>query len=344
MNKQTKRLLVLVIAGALSLVGAITISVTSSTDETGHKSRSVVLHVDGKDRDRARDDTVTVPRAAIDQAKQGDLGDHLAAGLRDESPPGVSPVEINASIKKQERLAANDQLPIVQPDAAPVQRGCRSEFVRNYSTRRGVRPREWTLHYTVSPNRPGWSDVNAVVALFNTSRSQASSNYVVDAEGHCAYIVRESDKAWTQAGGNPYSISVEIINSGHEETLAGSAGLKKVGLIISDSAKRWQIPLSRGIVAGCIPVKPGIIQHKDWGLCGGGHFDIAPFSVAPVIQAAVAARSGGCSARCRRARDLRKRHRVTHLSLRTAKGSARRKLRTRNRALHKAAKKERISL
>jgi N-acetyl-anhydromuramyl-L-alanine amidase AmpD len=63
------------------------------------------------------------------------------------------------------------------------------------------------LHYTVSPNRVGWSDVNAVVAEFANPAFQASSNYVIDGEGHCAYIVRESDKAWTQAAANPFAIS-----------------------------------------------------------------------------------------------------------------------------------------
>jgi peptidoglycan hydrolase-like protein with peptidoglycan-binding domain len=158
--------------------------------------------------------------------------------------------------------------------------------VQNFSSRRGVPPRIFVLHYTVSANRPGWSDVYAVSSLFDRPAFSASSNYVIDNEGHCAYIVRESDKAWTQAAANPFSISAEIINTGHEPTLAAKAGLEKLGLVIDDAAKRWDIPLQEGLVRGCVVVRPGIVDHHSLGACGGGHFDITPYSVPQVIAAA----------------------------------------------------------
>lgn len=232
--------------------------------------------------------TVTIPVEVAKEAAATEAGHH--EGLKTEVPPGVASQEIEAARQQQDELAANDQLPIVTPDAAPSQRGCTSRFVRNYSSRRGVRPRLLVTHYTVSPNRPGWDDVWGIVNLFNTPAFAASSNYVVDGEGHCAYIVRESDKAWTQATANPVSISIEVINTGKEKILAPPAGLKKIGEVWSDAARRWAIPLQAGKISGCRVVRSGIIDHYSIGACGGGHFDVSPYGVAAIIAAAKNAR------------------------------------------------------
>lgn len=230
--------------------------------------------------------TVTLPTPVVDAAKSSDLADHQAS--RSENPAGVTAAQLDASREQQERLAASSALPNVTPDAAPQQRGCTTRLVRNYSSRRGVPPRLFVLHYTVSPNRPGWSDVYAVASLFDRAAFQASSNYIVDAEGHCLYIVRESDKAWTQAAANPFAVSVEVINTGHEPTYAGTAGAKKVALLIHDVAHRWHFPIQAGAVAGCLVVRPGVVDHRSLGACGGGHFDITPYPITPLIRAAAA--------------------------------------------------------
>lgn len=237
--------------------------------------------------------TITAPRTDRAAVTASELGGHSDA--RDETPLGATRRALELGREAQDRLAATDQLPIVTPDAAPQQRGCTTSLVRNYSTRRGVRPRLWVIHYTVSPNRPGIGDVNAVTNLFNTPAFAASSTYVLDREGNCRYIVRESDKPWTQAAANPFAISVEIINSGREPSLISGPGLRKLGLVISDSARRWQIPLRRGAVTGCAPSRPGIVSHEMLGACGGGHVDVSPYSLEPIIAAARAARAGSTS-------------------------------------------------
>lgn len=235
--------------------------------------------------------TINVPVVAVKQT--AGLDDH--AGARDETPPHAPPAFLNAAQEQQDSLAATDQLPIVTPDAAPEQRGCRTELVQNFSTRRGVRPRVFVLHYTVSPNRAGWSDVNAVVSEFDTWAFQASSNYVIDGEGNCAYIVRESDKAWTQAAYNPLAISVEVINSGHESRYIDPAGLARLALVASDALCRWEIPVQQGATSGGTVTKPGIVDHASLGVVGGGHHDITPYSVPQVIAAVKAARAKyGC--------------------------------------------------
>jgi hypothetical protein len=235
--------------------------------------------------------TIELPTAAVDAAKATDLADHEK--LRGEEPVGVSAAALSASHAQQRALARNSGLPDVLPDAAPEQRGCATRLVQNYSSRHGTPPRVEVLHYTVSANRPGWSDVLAITSLFDRPAFSASSNYVLDAEGNCAYIVRETDKAWTQAAANPFSISYEVVNTGHESTYAGTAGLAKLGMVLDYSTARWKIPLQRAVVRDCLVVRPGIIDHHGLGLCGGGHFDISPpFSVDAVIAAARRSRAG----------------------------------------------------
>lgn len=228
--------------------------------------------------------TMTVAKPAADRAAAA-----LEDGLRSEQPAGVSASQLDAARDQQEALAEDDQLPIVTPDAAPEQRGCRTQLVQNYSTRRGVKPREFVEHYTVSPNIPNsWADVYAVAREFDTPAFQASSNYIIDGDGHCLYIVRETDKAWTQAAANPFSISVEVINSGHEAVYLAPAGKAKLAMVESDALARWGIPVQQGLVRDCLVVKPGIVDHASLGACGGGHHDIEPYSV-PETVAAVAA-------------------------------------------------------
>lgn len=215
--------------------------------------------------------------------------------------------------------------------AAPEQAGCATRLVRNYSSRNGRTPLLWVLHYTVSPNRPGLADMDAVAAWFNNPQSQASSHYLIDSEGHCYLLVPESQKAWTQATFNPVSISVEVINTGREPSYAGDAGLRKLARVIADSATRWRIPIRRGEVRGCTVVQSGIVDHDQLGQCGGGHRDIKPYSVDEVIRAVRAelARRGPVKLTATERRDARLRcyHRRRHLRLRKGTAAWRRELR-----------------
>jgi hypothetical protein len=176
--------------------------------------------------------------------------------------------------------------------ASGVQHGCSTRFVRNRSSRGGARPSLLVMHFTVSPNRPGRGDVDGVTKFFNNPRVQASSNYVTDAEGNCNYIVPEAAKAWTQGAFNPWAISWEVINTGREQTYAGEPGgpgLAKLGLTLSDAARRWGIPLRRGATSGCRILRSGIVDHESLD-CGNNHTDIRPFRVDEVIKAAKARR------------------------------------------------------
>lgn len=240
--------------------------------------------------------TVTAPPKVQENAVEDN--DHQ--DLRSQTPEGVTPAQLSDAQDQQEEFAQNDQLPLVSPDAAPTQAGCTSHFVQNFSSRGGVKPRLWVIHYTVSNNAPGWADVNAITNLFNTWSFQASSNFVFDYEGHCAYIVRTTDKAWTQATFNPVSVSVEVIANGREGHFVQGAALAKLGRIIAAQAKLFGIPLQKGAVSGCTVTRPGIVDHHALGACGGGHVDITPYSVDPIIKAAQAAGGGGAAAGCKK--------------------------------------------
>jgi hypothetical protein len=305
-----------VLAAVVSLlvIGVLTVVIT--TDDDGKANVTITLGQPAQQRADVPN-TIEVSKAAIDAADNSDVAHH--DGLKDETPPGVPDAELDQARDQQDRLAATDQLPLVTPDAAPTQRGCRSRFVRNYSSRRGVRPRLFVLHYTVSPNRPGRSDVDAITALFNNPSFGASSNYVIDRDGNCNYIVRESDKAWTQAAANPVAISVEVINTGRESPYLKAAGYRQLGRVIHDAARRWHFPVRKGRVRGCSVARSGIVDHKSLGSCGGGHVDVSPFTTSAAIRAAKAAGKTGCAKRstrssrrrCRAARKCKRRKTTT---------------------------------
>jgi hypothetical protein len=264
------------------LLGGGTISLVVDDDGPGpappHTVKILTSTVDSADAGRAPDVALKAPALVVAQVQKNSESD-----LRAESPTP-------ANSAAQDKAAASDQLPVVTPAAAPSQRGCTSRFVQNYSSRRGVAPRVITLHETVSNDIPGWADVNAIGVWFNNPASQASSNYTIDREGHCLYLVRESDKAWAQASANPWVVSFEIINPAARvhgvHNLIDGPGRKRLIEIINDVSKRWDIPLRRARNSGCVVTSPGINDHTSWGQCGGGHVDVGPFrnAIDPIIS------------------------------------------------------------
>jgi hypothetical protein len=320
----------------------------------------VTVPVDGLDADKAPDRTLKVPAVAVEQAEEALTGeaakeidgvsvqsaDHTAA--KDETPANVPALVLAENARKlKQNQRTTEALPTAGASAGF--QGCRTSFVRNQSGRRGVRPTVQVLHYTVSPNRPGWSDVNGITAFFNRSSSQASSHFVIDAEGNCAYIVPIEAKAWTQGGGNPWAVSYEIIATGREKNYLGPAGYAKLRSVVAQVAKRTGIPRRTGRISGCSPSRSGIVQHAHGGTCWGGHHDIGPFGFSAVVSRIAIA---PCDARCMRARSLRARNKATHAELKRrrcapadkTKSTACTTLHRRHRAIHGAAAKERVKL
>ncbi|MBX5461650.1 MAG: N-acetylmuramoyl-L-alanine amidase [Steroidobacteraceae bacterium] len=229
----------------------------------------------------AAPEQVTVPKAAVEHAARV-----TESNLRDEAPVEArqaAPEELEAAQAQQERIRETQE-PLPVAGASAGFKGCVTRFVRNQSSRAGVRPQQHWLHYTVSGNRAGWDDVNAIVAFFNSSASQASSHFVIDREGNCAYTVPIEAKAWTQAAANPIAVSYEIINSGQEASFMDTPGYDKLRSVMRQVSQRTGIPLRRGAVSGCRVTRTGIVQHKDGGICAGGHVDITPFDIDQVVR------------------------------------------------------------
>lgn len=300
------------------IIGVAVILVAGNEDEK--QSKVVTTKVDTLDKSPDKDKAIKVPAEAAKEAADAlsgkvvpqpfgpDAEDADHTGLKDETPKGVPEALIEDN---KESLQQNKKVTKSLPTAGASGGvpGCRTQFVRNQSSRRGVRPTVQVLHYTVSPNRPGWSDVNGITAFFNRSSSQASSTFVIDAEGHCAYIVPIESKPWTQGGGNPYSISYEIIATGRERTYLGTAGYAKLRKVTRWVNQRTGIPLRPGRISGCAPSRSGTVQHADGRSCWGGHHDIGPFRLASIL-----AKIHGTE--CNKTCDRRRKHKSAHVEVR----------------------------
>lgn len=227
---------------------------------------------------------LTADPVDVEKAADG-LDEHKG---RDETPVGMTEQQVASNQDQIQVFAQRDQLPLIQPDAAPQQPGCSSRFVSTKSSRNGVKPRALVMHYTVSPNLPGTRDLVSLTAYSSNAANGVSWHYNIDRDGNCYYTVRETEKAWTQASANPWAIATEIINRGAGDApLLTPAGLKKAARIWSDSAGRWDIPIRRGRAnkSTCTLQRSGILDHNDLGACGGGHHDITPHDVNHLITA-----------------------------------------------------------
>lgn len=200
--------------------------------------------------------------------------DEAASSLKGATPP-TAVVEANERAAQRGTTGPNTT-PLTQTLATPSQPGCKSKFnTNNFSSRNGARLGVATLHYTASPNIPGWADVLGNAAYLNNPRVMASANFINDSEGHCVYTVPTSLKAWTNGNGNLWSWSIEQINSGTERVFTARAGLRSLARILYTQNKAYGIPNRRGRVdSHCNILRTGIVEHNDWGACGGNHFDI----------------------------------------------------------------------
>jgi N-acetyl-anhydromuramyl-L-alanine amidase AmpD len=164
-------------------------------------------------------------------------------------------------------VGPNHPVPLATPE--PI---TQTRLVRNYSSRNGHRPAILVVHDTESPNAAGLQDVLAIAAWFNNPVSQASSNYTTDADGNTLLLVPDTAKAWTQAYFNSWSISDELIGYA-SQTSWPDAQLRAVAQLFAAEAAKWGIPVQRGLISGCTILRPGIVEHRDLGQCGGGHHD-----------------------------------------------------------------------
>jgi hypothetical protein len=324
-----RRMLVVVV---VLLSGTGTVALVVDEDGAGPAPARTVWtlsRVDAGDADLARDDAITAPTAAVKA-----LDARSEGGLREAHDASVTPAGV---------------LPAGTPLAAQEWPGCRTRLVRNFSSRTAslwARKRVIVWHQTVSREH-GWASQDALTVRANDPQTQVSWAFVIGAtSGRCTFSVPVDLKAWTQGNANSVSVGIEVERFGDEASYVSGAGEKRLLAVTRRVGRIYGIPMQRGLVRwtdGCTPVvvRSGIVEHSDLGPCGGGHVDVTPWPTAGLVAKAA---SSSCSARCQRARDLRRRHAAVHKGLQGCGGPPCVELRRKNRVLHRVARREGVKL
>lgn len=106
----------------------------------------------------------------------------------------------------------------------------------------------------------------AADGLFHTVRDQGSSAHLgVDYDGRVVQWVDTHDKAWAQAAGNPYWISVET--AGRPENPLTPQQVAALGRIVAWARSLYGFPLR----VTDSPTQPGIGTHQMGGGAWGAH-------------------------------------------------------------------------
>jgi hypothetical protein len=149
-----------------SLAGNDDTVVTETQTEIANPAGTVTTKVDSGDPGTKPDVVVKAPATAVAEAEAGLKKSHEGEKKEDLTQGQLNRLKVQSQkdlIPKNAGLGASDSIP-----------GCVTRFVVNQSFR-SVTPRLFVLHTTVSPNRPGWGDVNAVVGLFNRPAFSAAT-------------------------------------------------------------------------------------------------------------------------------------------------------------------------
>lgn len=157
------------------------------------------------------------------------------------------------------------------------------------------------VHVTVSPNRPGLSDVLGLCGFFK--RVKASPTWTVDNEGNSAENVPLERIPWTQAWYNRPSCSIEFVGStgrpGEGAAEWTDAQYREGARLLARCFKLAGIKVQRGAVTSKgVITRAGVITHQELGRLGGAHTDPGPkFDMARFMTLvrtyAVAATAGG---------------------------------------------------
>jgi hypothetical protein len=150
--------------------------------------------------------------------------------------------------------------------------------VNQSSRNNAAKPRLIVLHTTEGHDRPGVEDLRGLIALFNDRKNETSSHVGNDQEGNDSRMVPDSQKAFTQAGFNSVSLSIEQIGfarfSRDEWLRQRSRQVDNTAAWIAFWSTKHAIPIRHARVdaAGRV-MQPGVIRHSELGALGGGHSD-----------------------------------------------------------------------
>lgn len=325
--------------------------VTINTNDSSNKPATKTVTLGGPGHDKI---VLTPPaQSIVKNAQQDDKLPPSAVGTNvtenDLNVPDPSPQILAQSQDLQP--PGQPEIPASVPLATASAPGCSTKLVRNFSSRRGAPVLLGVIHWTGSAPTASPASGLAIVNWFDQSAAQASSNYITDQDGRCWLVVPESQKAWTQAGFNSWSVSDEIVNQGVQPLFQQPKARATVVRLMRLWHSHWKIPYRYAQVTqnGCRVVRSGFLAHRDLGRCGGGHPDVGTFDLAGLIREAA---GPTCNAKCRRTQDLKTRLSATVKELKrrncapptTTRSSRCKTLHRRRAAIHAAAKKEGIKL
>lgn len=187
----------------------------------------------------------------------------------------TSNLRTETGVSDADRAANQRHASAARKPAVPMPSCVRDYSGQVYSSRNGVRPTEFHLHYTVSANRAGWGDVRAIQDYFKRTRV-GSSTFIVDFEGHCLKMVPESQKPWTAGNANPWAVSVEIVATGSETKAQWRSSplfqKKVLARLVRNVMDRWGMHVKWVDPIGCV-FPSGWSDHNALE-CGNNHTDV----------------------------------------------------------------------
>jgi N-acetyl-anhydromuramyl-L-alanine amidase AmpD len=155
---------------------------------------------------------------------------------------------------------------------------------QNKSSRRNTHPTLIVIHATVSHNRPGLADLQAIGTWFQNPAAQASSHVCTDNEGNSAIYVNPQDKAWHCAAYNRMSLGIEQILPGVDGREITKELYQETARWVARWSKMYGIPIRKGIVSSGRVTRAGIVRHSDLGTLGGGHSDPGPYDMNAMMR------------------------------------------------------------
>lgn len=147
------------------------------------------------------------------------------------------------------------------------------------SSREGARIHGLVLHTTEGGDSPeGDADLKTLGSIFDGE--EASAHLGVNVRGHFGRYVPDEAKAWAVCNYNSQTLSLEQIGFAHfshrewmeqrHDQLHGAAEFLVYGHV------HYGVPLQKGECSGGAITRPGVFQHKDFGISGCGHVDCGP--------------------------------------------------------------------
>jgi hypothetical protein len=156
-----------------------------------------------------------------------------------------------------------------------------THITSHQSSREGARIHGLVLHTTEGSDNPHGDPPQDLVTLGSIfDGEEASAHLGVNVIGKFGRYVPDSAKAWAVCNANPQTLSLEQVAFAHyshdewmrhrHQQLHGAAEFLVYGHI------HYGVPLQKGECSGATITRPGVFQHKDFGIAGCGHSDCGP--------------------------------------------------------------------